>query len=127
MPYDFIENCLKARGFKRGYAPFVVQEGSETRSKGCPTALSPISVRTEMGCLRGMSANRLVTFQRLVEDPLSLQIHTKFALCNPFKKPPRNPLIYGAVFYSVISKGFQRKFLKNSRKTAVHSSSQIPP
>ena len=34
-------------------------EGSETRSEGCPTALSPISVRTEIGCPRGTSAKRL--------------------------------------------------------------------
>ena len=35
------------------------QEGSETRSEGFPTALSPISVRTEIGCPRGTSAKRL--------------------------------------------------------------------
>ena len=39
-------------------------EGSETRSEGCPTALSPISVRTEIGCPRGTSAKRLYFFKR---------------------------------------------------------------
>ena len=41
---------------KREFAPLVVQEGSETQSKGCPTVLSPISVRTEIGCPHGISA-----------------------------------------------------------------------
>ena len=58
LPYGLTKGRLIERGFKRGYAPFVVQEGSGTRSKGFPTVLSPISVRTEMGCLRGMSAIR---------------------------------------------------------------------
>ena len=40
------------------------QEGSETRSEGFPTALSPISVRTEIGCPRGTSAKRLYFFKR---------------------------------------------------------------
>ena len=35
------------------------QEGSETRSEGFPTVLSPIFVRTEIGCPRGTSAKRL--------------------------------------------------------------------
>ena len=35
---------------KGEFAPLVIQEGSETQLKGCPTVLSPISVRTEIGC-----------------------------------------------------------------------------
>ena len=35
---------------KGEFAPLVIQEGSETQLKGFPTVLSPISVRTEIGC-----------------------------------------------------------------------------
>ena len=40
------------------------QEGSETRVAGCPTALFPISVRTEIGCPRGTSARGFYYFKR---------------------------------------------------------------
>ena len=39
-------------------------EGSETRSEVCPTALSPISVRTEIGCPRGTSAKGFYSFEK---------------------------------------------------------------
>ncbi len=44
------------------------QEGSETRSEGFPTALSPISVRTEIGCPRGTSAKRLYFLKKRKTD-----------------------------------------------------------
>ena len=37
----------------------VIREGPETQPIGFPAALSPISVRTEIGCPRGTSAKRL--------------------------------------------------------------------
>ena len=57
VKYFYIK-LAATRGDSKGGTPFVVQEGLGTRSKGFPTVLSPISVRTEMGCLRGMSASR---------------------------------------------------------------------
>ena len=49
-------NVFVVRVSKGKFVPLVIREGSETQLKGCPTALFPISVRTEIGCPRGTSA-----------------------------------------------------------------------
>ena len=82
MPYSLIHCKTIRTGIHKGnpLVPFVESEdvvllktlfaklsarteGSETRSEGCPTALSPISVRTEIGCLRGTSAREFYYFK----------------------------------------------------------------
>ena len=59
---------------KREFAPLVVQEGSETQSKGFPTVLSPISVRTEIGCPHGMSAFIPIVFSQTRQARRRLKI-----------------------------------------------------
>ena len=58
--------------------PLAVQEGLGTLSVGFPAVLSPISVRTEIECLRGMSAyllkNMLINKTKININFISMQL-----------------------------------------------------
>ena len=59
IPYLYTVKVSKGK-----FVPLVIREGPETQLKGCPAALFPISVRTEIGCPRGTSAKGFYSFEK---------------------------------------------------------------
>ena len=59
IPYLYTVKVSKGK-----FVPLVIREGPETQLKGCPAALFPISVRTEIGCPRGTRAKGFYSFEK---------------------------------------------------------------
>ena len=58
IPYFYTVKVSKGK-----FVPLVIREGPETQPIGFPAVLFPISVRTEIGCLRGTSARGFYYFK----------------------------------------------------------------
>ena len=61
--FRHIPHLYTVRVSKGKFVPLVIREGPETQLKGFPAVLFPISVRTEIGCLRGTSARIFYYFK----------------------------------------------------------------
>ena len=59
----FVEYFNIGKVSKGKFVPLVIREDPETQPIGCPAVLSPISVRTEIGCPRGTSARGFYYFK----------------------------------------------------------------
>ena len=62
--YRYIPYLCAVKVSKGKFVPLVIREGPETQLKGFPAVLFPISVRTEIGCLRGTSARGFYYFEK---------------------------------------------------------------
>ena len=77
------------------FVPLVIREGPETQPIGFPAALSPISVRAEIGCPRGTSVKRLYFLKRengLPQPFTRLRNDKKLVILNAKREKIRNTI-----------------------------------
>ena len=93
--YQYIPYFYTVKVSKGKFVPLVIREGPETQPIGFPAALSPISVRAEIGCPRGTSVKRLYFLKRengLPQPFTRLRNDKKLVILNAKREKIRNTI-----------------------------------
>ena len=93
--FRHIPHLYTVRVSKGKFVPLVIREGPETQPIGFPAALSPISVRAEIGCPRGTSVKRLYFLKRengLPQPFTRLRNDKKLVILNAKREKIRNTI-----------------------------------